>query len=58
MQKLVMIIQIKLVMINMLLLIMKPDKFLVVNIVFIIMGLLKKTSMEYVQQTTHYETYY
>lgn len=53
-----MIIQIKLVQINMLLLITKQDKFLVVNIVFIMKGLLKKTPMEYVQQTTHHETYY
>ena len=58
MEKLVMIIQIKLVQINMLLLIIKQDKFLVVNIVFIIKGLLKKTPMEYVKQTTHHEIYY
>ena len=50
-----MIIQIKLVLINMLLLIIKRDKFLVVNIVFIMKELLKKTPMEYVQQTTQYE---
>lgn len=58
MEKLVMIIQIKLVQINMLLLIIKQDKFLVVNIVFITKGLLKKTPMECVQQITHHETFY
>ena len=50
-----MIIQIKLVLINMLLLIIKKDKFLVVNIVFIMKELLKKTLMGCVQQTTQYE---
>ena len=41
----------------MLFLTMQQDKFLVVNIVFIIMGLLKKTPMEYVQQMTHHELF-
>lgn len=41
----------------MLFLMMQPDKFLVVNIVFIMKGLLKKTPMEYVQQMTHHELF-
>ena len=41
----------------MLFIMMQQDKFLVVNIVFIMKGLLKKTPMECVQQMTHHETY-
>ena len=41
----------------MLFLMMQQDKFLVVNIVFIMKGLLKKTPMEYVQQMTHHELF-
>ena len=41
----------------MLFLTMQQDKFLVVNIVFIITVLLLETPMEYVQQMTHHELF-
>ena len=41
----------------MLFLTMQQDKFLVVKIVFIMKGLLKKTPMEYVQTIIQFETF-